>query len=222
MSAIALAVASTLAPTLAEPCRDRSRWPFAAHSIWNTPVGSNAAYVEARIFSAPTFPKDGFRVDTDHFIATSVGDPLTMFIDQGWWGGNDTRWGGKCGRNHCCLEGNRTGVIPFPRDRLVAPAGSRLQGDNNAAAILLPDNETLVQFQPLYRCSPGSPLTSLTGTLHASWANVSILSAENASFGAHGGSHLSSIGGTVRRGELLPRAPPIRHALKLMLLAKDY
>ena len=52
------------------------------------------------------------------------------------------------------------------------------------------------------------------------WANVSILSAENSSWGAHGGSHLSSIGGTIRRGELLPGAPPIRHALKLMLWAR--
>ena len=206
----------------AEPCRDRRTWPFAAHSIWNTPIGSDAIYARANIFSPPAHPLEGFRVDTDHFIATSTDDPLTIFIDQGWWGANDTRWGGKCGRDHCCLEGNRSGVIPFPKERLVAPAGSRLQGDNNAAGVLLPDNETLVQFQPLYRCTAGSPLTSLTGTLHTSWANVSILSAENASFGAHGGSHLSSIGGTIRLGELLPGAPPIRHALKLMLFAAHY
>jgi hypothetical protein len=44
----------------------------------------------------------------------------------------------------------------------------------------------------------------------------------NGTWGAHGGSGLSSIGGTIRLGELLPDAPPIRHALKLQLYARDY
>ena len=35
--------------------------------------------------------------------------------------------------------------------------------------------------------------------------------------GAHGGSGLSSIGGSIRLGELLPGAPPIPHALKIEL-----
>ena len=37
----------------------------------------------------------------------------------------------------------------------------------------------------------------------------------NGTLGAHGGSGLSAMGGTVRRGELVPGAPPIRHALKI-------
>ena len=46
---------------------------------------------------------------------------------------------------------------------------------------------------------------------------VSLLS--NGSLGAHGGSGLSAVGGMIRLGELLPSAPPIRHAIKLELFA---
>ena len=35
--------------------------------------------------------------------------------------------------------------------------------------------------------------------------------------GAHGGSGLSSLGGSIRLGELLPGSPPINHALKIEL-----
>jgi len=159
---------------------------------------------------------EAFYVDTDYFVATTASDPLATFVDQGWWGDGDQRWGGRCGIDHCCLEGRAVGSIPFPTDRLVTQTG------NNAAAVLLPDQVTLLQFQPLYRCTAGGPLTSLASFLHTPWANVSILSADNSSYGAHGGSHLSSIGGTIRRGELLPTSPRIPHALKLMLWGKRY
>ena len=153
---------------------------------------------------AGTYPHQ-FYVDTDYFIATQPTDPQTDFVDQGWWGQRD----------HCKVTGQVKGTIPFPH----AWVGG-LEGGNNAAAVLLPDNETLLQFQPLYRCEPGSPVLSMEWGLTQPWANVSILS--DGIMGAHGGSHLSSIGGTVRRGELNATAGPIRHALKLMLWAKEY
>ena len=198
-------------------CRDRRRWPFAAHSIWNTAIGSAAIFLPANLYAGDALRPDRFHVDVDYFVSTAASDPPTAFVNQGWWGAHDGRWGGKCGNDHCCLEGKVVGSIPFPeRTIIAAPTG------NNAAAVLLPDGVTLLQFQPIYRCAAGSPLTGLAGFLHQPWSNVSILSAENASFGAHGGSHLSSIGGTIRRGELLPSAPPIRHALKLMVWAERY
>ena len=40
--------------------------------------------------------------------------------------------------------------------------------------------------------------------------------------GAHGGSGLSAIGGTIRLHEIEPDAPPIAHALKLELFARQY
>jgi hypothetical protein len=45
---------------------------------------------------------------------------------------------------------------------------------------------------------------------------------ENGTLGAHGGSGLSAFGGMLRLGELLPTAPPIRHAIKLELYAHQY
>jgi len=51
--------------------------------------------------------------------------------------------------------------------------------------------------------------------------NITDIFADGA-LGAHGGSGLSGIGGTVRIGELLPQAPPIRHALKLELQHQWY
>ena len=157
---------------------------------------------------------DRMYVDTDYFIATAPTDPPTPFVDQGWWGSD-----AQCGRDHCCRKpGARTiGTLPFPRDWTINMTS------NNAAAVLMPDRETLVQFQPLVRCTPGSPLFSLPPAEFMNWPgkkNLSILG--DGAWGAHGGSHLSSIGGTVRRGELLPSAPPIPHALKLMLFAERY
>ena len=55
---------------------------------------------------------------------------------------------------------------------------------NNAAALLMPDNDTLVQFQPLVRCQPGGPLLSLSPYPQ----NFSILG--DGTWGAHGGSLL--------------------------------
>ena len=89
---------------------------------------------------------------------------------------------------------------------------------NNAAAILRPDNVTLIDTQPLVRCSTGSgPIMSLAPQFPDS--NIRL---DSGNHGAHGGSGLSAIGGTVRLGELLPAADPIRHSLKLQLWAHNY
>ena len=91
-------------------------------------------------------------VDQDYFIATAHTDPLTPMFNQGWWG-NDPQ----CGTDHCCQKrtAKEVGTLPFPYNWTINMTS------NNAAAVLLPDRETLVQFQPLVRCTPGSPLFSL-------------------------------------------------------------
>ena len=52
-------------------------------------------------------------VDIDYFVATTAADPLTPFVNQGWWGDDID-----CHYNHCCHKpGAQTaGVLPFPRD----------------------------------------------------------------------------------------------------------
>eukprot|EP00750_Incisomonas_marina_P021251 INCI4238.2.p1 GENE.INCI4238.2~~INCI4238.2.p1 ORF type:complete len:261 (-),score=36.78 INCI4238.2:227-1009(-) len=91
--------------------------------------------------------------------------------------------------------------------------------------ILLPDNETIVQMQPVYRCEAGGPLLARFGNATdgcpQQFPNVTSVFGDGA-LGAHGGSGLSGIGGTIRVGELLNTTGPIRHALKLELQHQWY
>jgi len=115
---------------------------------------------------------------------------------------------------HCNITGKLVGNISFPYNLTV-----RMFGNNNAAALLHPDNHTIINAQPLYRCTPGSPVLSLV--MGKDRAKDDIVSS-NGTYCAHGGSELSSIDGTIRLGELLPDALPIQHALKLQLNGGDY
>lgn len=113
---------------------------------------------------------------------------------------------------HCNITGPLHGQINFPYNRLVTAFGN-----NNGAAILQPDNRTLVLTQPLYRCEPGSPVLSIYDPYHGTTDIQG-----NGTWGGHGGSSLSCLGGTIRMGELLPGAQPMRHALKAELFAHNY
>ena len=186
-----------------ETCRDPRTWPFLSNSIWNTPIGSGAIFHDPGLFRPPFPLPYNFFSDDDYFIITTRNDPLTPWYDQSEWG----PW------PHCNITGKLTANISFPFNVTVAELG------NNAAALLLPDNHTIINTQPLYRCTPGSPV--LSARLKGAIAQDDIVLG-NGTWGAHGGSGLSSIGGTIRLGELLPDTPPIRHALKLQLFASIY
>lgn len=138
-------------------CRDRFQWPFAGTSIWNTPLGTGAHYAPAGLYpntSAPVGsrygPPNEFHNDQDFFVLAKATDPQTPWINQGSWGP----------ANHCTVvaPGLPATNIPFPRDFTTASDGGRSapwQDNNNAMGVLLPDNRTLVQMQPIYRCNPG-------------------------------------------------------------------
>ena len=91
--------------------------------------------------------------------------------------------------------------------------------------VLLPDNVTLVQMQPVYRCAFGAPILARFGNATdgcpQQFPNVTSILGDGA-LGSHGGSGLSGVGGTIRVGELLPSSPPIPHALKLELQHQWY
>jgi hypothetical protein len=187
-------------------CRDSRTWPFLSSSIWNTPIGSGAVFHDPGLFRAPFSLPYNFFSDDDYFIISTSDDPPTPWYNQGWWGtpGN---------KSQCNITGELVGNISFPANVTVIELG------NNAAALLQPDSHTIINTQPLYRCTPGSPV--LSALMTDVGAKDDIVSS-NGTWGAHGGSGLSSIGGTIRLGELLPDAPPIQHALKLQLYASDY
>eukprot|EP01090_Pellita_catalonica_P010480 TRINITY_DN21923_c0_g1_i1.p1 TRINITY_DN21923_c0_g1~~TRINITY_DN21923_c0_g1_i1.p1 ORF type:complete len:373 (-),score=42.66 TRINITY_DN21923_c0_g1_i1:4-1122(-) len=184
-------------------CRNRRLWPFSSTSIWNHPIGHNAEFVEAAIFHRIT-PKNFFS-DNDYFFSTNKNDKRYAWYNQGWWG----KPGGDA---HCKIKGNLVGSVYFPANTTVTEFGN-----NNAAGILQPDNVTLLQMQPLYHCDKDSPILASDYWLYH---NVSILG--DGIRGAHGGSGLSAVGGTIRIGELLPDTSKIEHALKLELYANDY
>merc|ERR1711871_676966 len=76
-------------------------------------------------------------------------------------------------------------------------------------------------MQPVYRCGfYPTPLLARWGNMTDGgprrFNNLTSILGEGAG-GAHGGSGLSSIGGSIRLGELLEDSPPINHALKIEL-----
>lgn len=87
-------------------------------------------------------PDAGVHADQDVLVRAGPDDPLTPFLDRAWRGGGE------------CVEGGpQRGLVPFPEALMVD-----CEDNNNAFALLLPDNETLLQAQPLYRAAPGRPI----------------------------------------------------------------
>jgi hypothetical protein len=175
--------------------RDPRLWPFASDSIWNMPIGSEAKYVPAGISAATN---RGMTVDEDIIILTPDA-PITPVYE------NHADW--NRGADRCRIDGPKIADVPIPKDFVTVPW--RGVTPNQAAAVLLPDGRTLHQSQPFTRCEAGT--NALT---HYVSKDVDLYS--DGIEGAHGGSMLSSIGGTIRLGELVPGGV-IRHALKINL-----
>ena len=102
--------------------------------------------------------------------------------------------------------------LPLPAPLLLPDANS-IETPNNASAFLLPDGNTLVQFNATTRPQVGSDLYGVPfANAHLDGDGIE---------GGHGGSGLSSIGGTLRIGELTGD-DPIQHVLKVNLWARKF
>src|SRR2546425_312353 len=184
--------------------RNATLWPFSRDSIWNLPIGANAAYVPGNI-KKPT--ASGMTTDVDVLILTPTA-PVTKV-----WENSDAWSGG----SRCAAQGGVLFEAPIPTDFVVPGAGSGNPDGttpNYATAILAADGHTLVQGQPMARCTAG-------GTATMWWwdhGKEDLFGTGNS--GAHGGSMLSSLGGVIRLGELVPGGA-IHHALKVNLLGAD-
>jgi hypothetical protein len=182
--------------------RDPLKQPFASTSIWNMPIGTGAQYVAAHLSGTPgkNIWAGMPTVDLEHIILTPTA-PLTKlnYSSAGW-----------SGANRCSATGGLVLTVPMPSSYVVA--NNRL---NSSASFLLSDKRTIVQTQPLARCTAGA-----SGTTMAKFSNVDLYGAGIT--GAHGGSGLSAIGGTIRVGELRPgQTTGPRHALKVNVYAKE-
>ncbi len=183
--------------------RNVTQRPFAANSIWNTPIGSDAEYVDANIEWAKNAT-----VDVDHFYILNGDDPLQPLYNHGTWGPGRTT-----GSTYQGIS------LPLPDDLLIGDATNG-KTPNNSAAFLMPDGRTLVQVNALTRDRNSDFVYGqrLPYTLNvAEYEDIYGTGIE----GAHAGSGLSSIGGTIRLGELIG-PDPIQHALKVNLWSQKY
>jgi len=175
--------------------RDPLKWPFASWSIWNMPLGNSAHFVSAELNFTTTLT---IEPDPD-LLFLDPKQPMTnyMYSSAGWSGSSR------------CAPDNPPKLLfsaPYPANYIVPS-----DGNNYGAAILMSDSQTIKQTQPVCRCTATGQVTSLDVT-----PDVNIYT--DGIRGAHGGSGLSAIGGTIRLGEFVPDSSgvvqPVRHALK--------
>lgn len=182
--------------------RDKYVQPFHSNSIWNRPIGRHARYVDAGLKRGRALT--GITLDED-MIILAPNAPKKRLTKTGWE--HHTR----------CLAGGEDlypGLrVPIPDNYQTTFHGTT---PNMAGAIMLSDNEIL-QNQPLHVCEAGGTAGSAF-----KYPTVEIDANEESRWGAHGGSSLSSIGGTLRCGELTRGNPQIRHALKINVFANKY
>lgn len=179
--------------------RDPLAQPFERGSIWNMPIGSEAVYVAAGIQPATA---RGMTIDEDLIVLTPNAPMLPIYRNNAGWNRQKDR---------CRIEGGVLFRAPIPEDFFVSPETWDGLTPNSGLAVLMSDGRTIRQTQPFARCEPGF------GTSRYVFDEVDLRGP--GFYGAHGGSRLSCIGGTLRVGELVPGAGPIRHALKVNLYA---
>jgi len=187
-------------PTSLPTARDPLKQPFASWSIWNLPLGSNSRFVSAHLNFTESLT---IEPDPD-LIFLDPKQPTTnyMYSDAAWTGASR------------CEPTSPSRVLfsaPYPANYVVPS-----DGNNYGAAILMSDNQTIKQTQPVCRCTGTGPVTSYDVIPDVNLYTDGIR-------GAHGGSGLSAIGGTIRLGEFIPDTTgaiqSVRHALKSNLNA---
>ena len=193
------------APPSTSGSRDRYQWPFASNSIWNMPVGSGAQYLPMKL----TPPAQGYSTD-EVYLTFDPSAPLQPLVDRGYW------WPWTSGTS---VTGKNTGhSVRVPNNWIVAPP-SRSSQPNNGSAALQADGLAR-EFQYTVRPTSGSAISIFEGVRASYDLAGNGLTGSNG-FGAHGGSGMTAIGGTLRAGEL-SGPEPIRHALAVTMNMKKY
>ncbi len=181
--------------------RDPRLWPFASTSIWNMPIGGEAQLVPAHIAASAQIGNFA----EEEVIVLEPHAPMVDLLES------DADW--NPARDRCVPEPGHVVIdrVPIPTGFVTEPKLGTT--DDHAATVLRPDGRTLHQSQPLVRCSNG------TATTHYRFDDGDLYGDGVA--GAHGGSGLSALGGTIRLGELVPHGT-IHHALKIVIQPRYY
>lgn len=192
--------------------RDPLTWPFPANSIWNMPIHKNAQYADAPIQPSSQW---GVAADENILILRPNAPLKTVYVTTAGWDANLTRCGTvETSKVH--FGGTR---VPIPDDFRTDP-GYNGTTPNQSAAILMPDGVTIKQTQPLHVCGFGGTVVSGGDTQYGAWSYPDDnLKTGTGLRGAHGGAGMSSIGGTIRLGELRP-GTTFHHVLSLQVDGK--
>jgi hypothetical protein len=189
MNCFLMLAISVTAGAQPQTSRDPWLWPFASTSIWNMPIGSGAKYVPAGLKAAPHIG-----LDEEWMIITKASDPIQPIYAPSSW---QTRWPGN--------QSQKLGEMRVP-DSLIIEDARQGYTPNACSAFLQPDGRTVKQLEPTCRVVAGAQIIGYIRE-DQDLFGPGIL-------GSHWGSGLSTIGGSIRLGELIGPAP-IRHAIKL-------
>jgi len=192
--------------------RDLKQWPFAQNSIWNMPIGSSAVYEPAYLTSVEEFATTplyqneygygGVGIDEEPIIFSAATDPFRTICDI-------PQWAFRCGGTPTDTQ------IRFPAGLIYQDPNGSIHTPNYSGACIQADG-SVFHFNALVTCG-----TDKLGCYNYTSPENNTLTSEG-KLGGHGGSGLSGIGGSIRKGELLSSAPALRHALKLNILAAAY
>lgn len=170
-------------------------WPFAADSIWNTPIGDGAIYGPSDLAPTTGAVWNGIpRVTKDViFRFQSTADPLKDLT----------------------IGGNARGQVRVP------PGHAHDGSYNGIFGYLRADNRHVKEGQPLLLVAGGNPSADYEYRGPFSLADSELDLQGPGDIGMHGAAHLPGTGGVLTLKELRS-TEPIRHALAINVYAKRF
>jgi hypothetical protein len=198
-------------------------------SLWNQSIGSGATWHNPNLSPATWIPMgvvvDGNIQEEDYLLLDTTQPQVNVNLQT-----NPLQWG--TGFSLCSQTSTVIGTCFIPPQFYGGDLGDSTGSykRNNGAVLIKSDGDTLWNTQQFYVCSPSTPGTGAApegysgGGASAGLFDVSYRSGSLPSnlsikgdlrFGAHGGSHLSALGGTLRKWEVAAKGP-IYHALRIM------
>jgi len=196
--------------------RDIAKWPFHENSIWNMPIGSGAIFDSRAFWKPPAFTRDNFAVDPEPICLDPTAPPLPCY-EFNRFNPNGTKgyW-----MNPLSVPAAELTLLPFSLrtpvnyfTRITDPSWDQ-NTPNAAGGALQTDGTTIREFNYGFRVEANKwRIGADRGTLQIRGDGLEFARGKLA-WGGHGGSMLSGVGGSIRRGELFG-PDPIRHAVKL-------
>jgi hypothetical protein len=180
--------------------RSKYLWPFSASSPWNTPIKSGASLSAAGISFIESGTNSGgfptrLRAESERiFMDTAAPIHTIKFNCYGWGGQSGCSETGRCNAS----TGATFSGTPYFGDFNVPVSSTFIVGNdggNDSAAWIDATGNTVMQAQPYAHCTTGGDYTALVRFSDNSITGIG-------ASGAHGGSNLSALGGTIRYGEI--------------------